>query len=184
MAAVLAPLSARERWLLALAGLTALAVVDVKAFQWAGAQRDRYQVAQADLALARQRRAAQDRDQLDAFDRAQLAALSGWSEHGRNLWLVRVRIEQRIVAAAQAAGLANIQVRLAEAPEGDAATPLLRAEVTGPYVSGPVVAFLKRLASDPKTFALDEMEVNTADAPEFKLALLFPIQIDAQGQAR
>ena len=176
-------LSPRERWLLAAALLGLLGGGAYQAMQWADAERARYELAEADLVLASQNRAAQARSVPDAFDRAQLKALAEWSEHGASLWLVRLKVEQRLVEAAADAGLKDARVKLAEATEGDAAAPLLRGEVNGSYRGSSVARLLKRLSEDRAAFVVDRLEVDQANAPEFKLELLFPIQIDAP-QAR
>ncbi|HEY5411075.1 MAG TPA: hypothetical protein VIJ94_10160 [Caulobacteraceae bacterium] len=172
-------LTPRERWLSAMAILALLGFGAFEAFGWADGQRERYELAQADLALAHQARADRLRDTPDAFDVAQLHALSTWSQHGRNLWLVRLKVEQQIVEAASGAGLADAKVKLAEAPEGDSAAPLLRAEVTGSYRGGGLVGLLKRLSDNQTTYILDRLEVSRADAPQFKIELLFPVQVAA-----
>ena len=100
LAAAYARLSARERWMLVGLGLVLLIVAAVAAYRWSGSERDRLAAARADLMVAKQNRLAVERGGLDAFDNAQLQALSNWSEHGRSIWLARVKVEQRIVAAA------------------------------------------------------------------------------------
>ncbi len=177
MAAAYGRLSSRERWMLVGLGIAALAVAAVASNRWAGGERDRYAAAQADLMVARQNRAAIQRG-LDAFDYAQLHALSSWSEHGRSIWLVRVRIEQRIVSAAMAAGLTAPDVQVAEAVEGDSAVPLLRADVNTPDQGAAVASLLRRLSDDQEAFVLDRVQLTTGDAPGVKLSLLFPVQLD------
>ncbi len=174
-----AGLSPRERWMSAFAVLALLGGGAYETLQWADAERTRYALAQADLVLAEQSRATQAHDRLGATDRAELEALSSWSEHGATLWMVRLKVEQRLVQAAAMAGLKDTQIKLAEALEGDAASPLLRAEVTGPFHGDRgVVLLLKRLSDGDTAFALDRLEVDTS-AAEFKLALSFPVHVDA-----
>ena len=178
LARVRARVTPREARLAAILGLIVLVAATVWAFDWAGTQRARYAAAQDDLILARQNRLALERSGLNAFDQAQLRALSAWSEHGRSIWLVRVRVEQRLMAAATAAGLTDPEVQIAEAPEGDTATPVLRAEIAGPYRSAAVLGLLQRLSQDPQTFLVDRLEVSGEGAPAYKLSLLFPVAID------
>lgn len=176
-------LTPRERWLSAIALLILLGLGALEAFQWAGAQRDRFELAAADLALVRQQRRELTQDAPDAFDVAQLNALSSWSQHGRNDWLARLKIEQRLVLAATDAGIKDATVAVAEAPEGEPAAPLLRAEVSGSYHGATLVGLLQRISSDRESYVLDRIQVERGDAPEFKLSLLFPVQLDANGPA-
>ena len=183
LAAAYARLSARERWMLVGLGLVLLIVAAVGAYRWSGTERDRLAAAQADLMVARQNRLAVERGGLDAFDDAQLRALSAWSEHGRSIWLARVKVEQRIVASAAAGGLAAPQIQVAEGLEGDSAVPMLRADVSAPDQGLAVVGLLRHLSEDPRTFALDRIQRTGGDTPEVKLSLLFPVELDAGAPA-
>jgi hypothetical protein len=173
----LARLTPREGWLLAVLGLVALAGVAFLAQQWSSAQRDRVATAQADLLLANQARAAAGRGGLDGFDLAQLRSLSNWSTHGPNVWLARIRIEQRLVAAAADARLPAPEINIAEAVEGGP-VPLLKAEISGPYVGAPVLRFVQMLAADPAAFVVDKFDASDADTAQYKLTLLFPVMFD------
>jgi hypothetical protein len=174
--AALARLSPRERWLSALAIVVLLAFAASEALRWSGDQRDRVRLAQAEAALSQSRPAAAA-GALDSFDQAQWDAVDRWSEHGRNVWLVRLHIEQRLRAAAEAAGMADARINLAEATEGEGDLKLLRAEVTGPYVGRPVTELLRRLSLDGRTYVLDGLQVSQGSAPSFKISLLFPVRI-------
>ncbi len=178
LARVRARVTPREARLAAVLGLIVLVAAAAGAFDWAASQRARDAAAQADLILARQNRAALERSGLNAFDYAQLRALSQWSERGRSIWLVRVKVERRITAAAAAAGMKDPEVRIAEATESDTPTPMLRAEIAGPYQGAAVLGLLGRLSQDPTTFLVDRLEVSGDAAPAFKLSLLFPVEID------
>ncbi len=149
-----------------------------EATKWADSARARLELAQTDLALAQQTRRARMHGAPDAFDRAQLKALSDWSEHGTSLWLARIRVEERLVDAAAGAGLKDARISIADATEGDRSAPVLRAEVSGAYAGGGLTALLGRLSQDPKTFAFDRLRIDEADTAQFKLELLFPVQID------
>jgi hypothetical protein len=175
----LARLSPREGWLLAILALVALAGAAFVAQQWSGAQRDRYAAAQADLMLARQARVAASRGGLDDFDLAQLRSLSSWSVHAPDIWLARIRIEQRLVVAAADARLPSPEIKLAEALETGGPVPLLKAEISGPYVGAPVLRFLNTLALDQPAFVVDKFDASDADTAQYKLTLLFPVAFDS-----
>lgn len=173
------PLSAREAWLAACLGLLAIGAAATYAQSWSAAARDRYVNAQADLALSRSNRAiAQQKGAGGASDAAQLAVIDGWSTHARSFWLARLQIEQRLEAAAAAAHLPAPEIRLAQALEDGSDTPLLKAEVSGPYVAGPWMAFMRALAADGPAFVVDKLDVSDADAAQFALVLLFPVTLD------
>ena len=173
----LARLTPREAWLLAALALVFLAGAVFLAQQWSGTQRDRYATAQADLLLARQARVAASRGGLDDFDLAQLRSLSGWEVHGPNVWLARIRIEQQLVAAATAAHLPSPEIKLAEAAD-TGPVPTLKAEISGPYVGAPVLAFLHILAAGQAAFVVDKFDASDAATAEYRLTLLCPIAID------
>jgi hypothetical protein len=175
--------SPRERWLMAGLGLAALVTAAVFALQWSQGQRDRLAAAQADLMLARQSRALAARASLDDFDLAQLRAQSSWSTHGETIWLVRLKIEQRLNAAAVSAGLPAPTISIGEGLEEGAGTPLLRAEITGPYVSAAWVRFLDQLASGAPAFVVGKLDVSSAETAQYRLVLLFPVVIDRPGPA-
>lgn len=159
-------------------GLLAVGGAAVYAQQWSVAQRDRYVNAEADLALARGAGALALQRGAGGADGSQLAAIEGWSTHARSFWLARLQIEQRLGGAAAAAHLPSPQIRIAQALEDGADAPLLKAEVTGPYVRGPWLAFMRALAADGPAFVVDKLDVSDAEAAQFSLVLLFPVSLD------
>ncbi len=176
-------LSAREAWLAACLGLLAVGAAAVYAQQWSASARDRFVNAQADLALARSSRAIALQklaagQGAGAAGAAQLAAIDGWSTHARSFWLARLQIEQRLETAAAAAHLPAPEVRVAQALEDGSDTPLLKAEVSGPYEPGPWLAFMRALAADGPSFVVDKLDVSDAEASQFALVLLFPVTLD------
>jgi hypothetical protein len=113
-----------------------------------------------------------------APDAARLAAIDGWSTHARSFWLARLEIEQRLNAAAIAAHLPSPEIRIAQALEDGSDEPLLKAEVSGPYVRGPWLAFMRALAAEGPAFVVDKLDVSDADSAQFALVLLFPVTLD------
>jgi hypothetical protein len=173
------PLSAREAWLAACLGLLAVGAAAVYAQSWSAGERDRFVNAQADLALAKSNSLiARQKGVGGASDAAQLAAIDGWSTHARSFWLARLQIEQRLEAAAAAAHLPAPEIRIAQALEDGSDTPLLRAEVSGPYEAGPWLGFMRALAADGPSFVVDKLDVSDANAAQFALVLLFPVTLD------
>ena len=172
-------LTARERLLATLMALLALAVAAFSALGWSQEQRDRYAAAQADLILARQVRQAA-RGGLDTVQRAQLATVTDWTTRDRNIWLARIQLEQAIANAAAQAGAPDPEIRVAEGLEGDPTLPLVRVEVTGPYVAGSFAAFLRNLAADRHTLVVDRLEIGDASTAQYRLSLLFPVEIVAE----
>ena len=176
---VLRPLSAREAWLAVCLGLLAVGAAAVYAQGWSAAQRDRVASAEADLTLARSNHAiALQKGAAQAPSAAQLAAIDRWSTHAKSFWMARLAIEQRLEAAAAAAHLPAPEIRIAQALEDGSDTPLLKAEVTGPYVAGPWLAFIRALGADGPSFVVDKLDVSDANAAQFALVLLFPVTLD------
>ncbi len=175
----LAQLSVREAWLLA--GLAMLLLVSgaYYAMQWSAGERDRYVAAQADLALAQQTRAAATQQGGAAStDQAQLATAESWSTHARDLWLARLAIEQRLSAAAVAARLPTPQIKVAEGLESDSDIPLLKAEVSGPYLPTPWLGFMRGLAAEGPAVVVDKIDVSDAAMSQFTVTLLVPVKLD------
>ena len=175
---VLSRLSAREAWLLAALGLLALATAAFYTMQWSAGERDRYVAAQADLALAQQTHAAAAHRGAASADLAELGAAQAWTTHARDLWLARLAIEQRLSAAALAAHLPSPEIKVAEALESNSDIPLLKAEVSGPYLPGPWLAFMRGIAADGPAFVVDRLDVSDAATAQFSLTLLVPVQLD------
>jgi hypothetical protein len=175
----LAQLSAREAWLLAGLAMLLLAAGAYYAMQWSAGERDRYVAAQADLALAQQTRAAATQQGGAAStDQAQLATAESWSTHARDLWLARLAIEQRLSAAAVAARLPTPQIKVAEVLESDSDIPLLKAEVSGPYLPTPWLGFMRGLAAEGPAVVVDKIDVSDAAMSQFTVTLLVPVKLD------
>jgi hypothetical protein len=174
---VLRRLSTREAWLAACLGLLAVGGGAYYAQDWAQGERDRFATDQADLAAARASRVAASR-QSARPDLAQLGQIDAWSTHGRTFWLARLEIEQRLEAAAAAAHLPSPEIRLAQAPEAGGDLTMVKAEVIGPYLQGPWLAFMRALAASGPAFVVDKLDVSDADTSQFSLSLLFPVKLD------
>jgi hypothetical protein len=169
-------LSARERLLAALMALLALAVLAFTALGWSQDQRDRYAAAQADLLLARQVRQA-SRGGLDGVQRAQLATVADWTTRDRNIWLARIKLEQTVATAAAQAGAPAPDIQIGEGLEGDPALPLVRVEVSGPYVAASFAALLRALADSRPAMVVERLEIGDTDAASYRLSLLFPVEV-------
>ncbi|HEX3918735.1 MAG TPA: hypothetical protein VHW60_15465 [Caulobacteraceae bacterium] len=178
LARALGRLTPREAWLLAGMCLVALVVAAFYALEWSSSERDRYAAAQADLTLARQDRAIATQRGAEGVSNADASAAGAWSLHARNLWLARLKIEQALSAAATSARLPSPQIKIAQALEDNSAAPLLKAEVSGPYVAGPWVAFMRALAGSGLVFVIDKLDVSDADTSQYSLTLLLPVALD------
>ncbi|HEY2708127.1 MAG TPA: hypothetical protein VGI95_08735 [Caulobacteraceae bacterium] len=174
----LARLSPREAWLLTAMILVAIGVAAFYAFQWSSSARDRFVAAQVDVALARQSAAAVRRHGADDGSQAQLQLAQGWSTHARTLWLARLAIEQRLSAAALAAHLPSPQIKVAEGLETGTSIPELKAEVSGPYLPGPWLDFMRGIAGSGPAFVVDKLDVSDAGAAQYDLTLLVPVSLD------
>lgn len=172
-------LTTREAWLAAGLGLLAVGACAYNAQGWAEGARDRFAAAQADLAAARASHAVALREGVAQHpELAQLTQIDAWSTHGRTFWLARLAIEERLEAAAAAARLPSPEIRLAQAPEAGGDVMLLKAEVIGPYVQGPWLAFMRALAASGPAFVVDKLDVSDADTAQYSVSLLFPVKLD------
>lgn len=172
-------LTARERLLAMLAALLALAVTAVSALGWSQDQREGYAAAQADLMLTRQVRHTA-RGGLDRVQRAQLASVSDWSTRDRDIWLARIRLEQAIAEAAARAGAPDPEIQVSEDLEGEPALPLVRVEVSGPYVAASFAALLRDLADDSHAMVVQRLEIGDTEAARYRLSLLFPVDVGVE----
>jgi len=178
IARALAQLSAREAWLLAGLSMLALVTGAFYAMQWSASERDRYVAAQADLALAQQTHASAAHRDTGSADLAQLAAAEAWSTHARDLWLARLAIEQRLSTAAVASRLPSPEIKVAESLESGVDAPLLKAEVSGPYLPGAWLAFMRGVAAQGPAFVIDKVDVSDAATAQFSVSLLIPVVLD------
>ena len=169
-------LTPREQLLARLLVLLALVAVAYLAWGWSNDQRSRYGAAQAELLLTRQTRLTA-RQETSGSARAELAALSAWTIRGDNIWMVRLRLEQTLDGLTAAAGLPEPQIHIAEAVEGDAALPLIKAEITGPYVGQTFAAFLRNLAASDTVAIIDRLDISDVDTARYRLVLLFPVDV-------
>ena len=81
-------------------------------------------------------------------------------------------------AAAIAAHLPSPEIKVAEGLETGSDAPLLKAEVTGPYLPGPWLAFMRGLAGAGPAFVVDKLDVSDANTAQFDLTLLVPVTLD------
>ena len=181
LAAWLSRMSARERWLVAVLGLVLLLAGATTATEWAQGQRDREVLALADLQTRRQAATRTPGAAGDAGVRAQLAAARAWSLAAPDIWIARVRVEEQLVAAAQAAGMTQAQVEVFAGTEADGAAPLVRAEIAGPYVRPQLVRLLEMVYAAPHAVIVERLQVKAAADPSFKLSLLYPVAADSPG---
>jgi hypothetical protein len=178
IARALGRLTSREAWLLAGFGLTALTTAAFYTLRWSSGERDRVAAAQADLALARQSRAIATQRGGARDNVAGLASAAAWSLHARNLWLARLKIEEALSAAATAARLPSPQLKVAEALEDGSAAPVLKAEVSGPYVSRAWIDFMRALAASGLVFVVEKLDVSDVQASQYSVTLLVPVMLD------
>jgi hypothetical protein len=178
LSAALRRMSARERWLVGLLGLVMVTAAAVTAAQWSGDQREREVLALAELQARRQAAARATAGGPGPGVRAQLAAADAWSLHAPDIWIARVRVEEHLAAAAQAAGVQNAQVEVFAGREADA-QPVVRAEVSGPYQRPQLVGLLQRVYAGPSAVVVERIQVKAVEDPSFKLSLLYPVAADA-----
>jgi len=169
-------LAPRERWLLALLTLVGLVAVTVMAADWRDRRAEVHALATADLAARRDIAAAGRRGATSA-DADQLRIAAARSIRGTDIWMARVDLEQHLSAAVTAAGVATPRIVVAEEAEDGPDAQVLRAEITAPYDGGALVRLLEALSADPRAYFVDSLSVDKGEAPEFRLALSFPVQV-------
>jgi len=174
-------LAARERGLLGLLGLVALSLTVVMAADWSGRQRETNALARAELD-ARQEAALRGARRPDMAEAARLRAISEQAFTGEDIWMARVAVEQHLATLAAEAGVTEPRIRIAEDAEGDAAAPVLKAEISAPYDGAAIVRLLQRLASDRRAGFVDAVSADRGESAEFRIALPFPVRIVRRGE--
>lgn len=171
-------LAPRERWLLALLALVGLTAVTVMAADWRDRRRETYALAAADLAARRDIAAAARRGAAPgSADQLRIAAER--SIRGSDIWMARVDLEQHLSAAVTAAGVATPRIEVAEETDAAPGAQVLKAQITAPYDGGALIRLLETLSADPRAYFIDSLSVDKGEAPEFRLALSFPVQLAA-----
>ena len=181
VSAALSRMSPRERWLAGLLGLVAILAAAVTATEWAADQREREVLALADLQARRQAAARITAGGPGPGLRAQLAAAQAWSLNAPDLWIARVRVEEQLAAAALAAGVKDAQVEVFAGAEADGAQPLVRAEISGPYLRPQLAALLQGIYASPAAVVVERIQVKAVEEPSFKVSLLYPVAADTPG---
>lgn len=172
-------LARRERWLLGLLGVVALAVAMLSVADWSGRQREANAMAQADLA-ARRETLRLASSQISGPDASLLRTLGERSIKATDIWMARVAVEQYLATATSESGIVLPRIRLSETVEGSPDAPVLKAEITAPYDGAAVARLLERLASDPQAHFVDSLAADKGESAEFHLTLSFPVVLTAR----
>ncbi|WP_426041898.1 hypothetical protein [Brevundimonas sp. TWP2-3-4b1] len=152
----LARTTVRERVLLGGLALSALVLAPVTALNVRANEEERFVEAQTAVDTARLDAATARRIQLAALDEAARRDLDAWGFRGTNLAVVRVRIEERIAAAAAEAGLTNVTVAAGDALEADGPTQWLRFDLEADLKWSPTFALLDMISAWPEGFRVLE----------------------------
>lgn len=174
-------LAARERGLLGLLGLVALSLVVVTAADWSGRQREANALARADLD-ARREAALRAARRPDMAEIVRLRTVDEQAFTGEDIWMARVAVEQHLATMTAEAGLAEARIRIAEDAGGDAAAPVLKAEISAPYDAAAAARLLQHLASDRRAGVVDAVSADRGESAEFRIALSFPVRIVRRGE--
>ena len=155
-------LSSRERVLVLILGLGALAFGAFSAADWAARARTELGEAQTALsaAEARQRRARPVADAVEASPRDQLAQLERWRFEGANVDIVAAEVEQRLLDAAEGAALPRARVRVE--PAADAAETgmvWLTAQIEADLLWDPTFSFLELVSAWPEAHRVTALAI-------------------------
>ena len=181
----------RERFLVLTLGAMLLFAIAFIPFGWANDQRERLALAEADRDEARAAARRASPESLGALQTARLEDLEGLSLQAESVSVARILIEQRLNAAAEAAGVELTSVTVgSELEEG--ATPLLRAELGAAYAPQTFWPFLDGLSRSAEAVFLESIDVTANETAAVRVpvegvrpigqaraTLLFPVRIGA-----
>jgi hypothetical protein len=157
----------RERLLLLGLALGALIYAPIAVIEWRTAQEERYTQAMTERSAARLAAAAARRVAAETPDSAALTDLQDWGFEASNVAVAQVRIEQQLVAAAAAAGLANVQITTDEEVTATGPVQWLGAEVEADLRWGPAFAFLDELTGWPEGFRVTRFQYDIRVLPGY-----------------
>ncbi len=186
----LARTTPRERLLLGALVVGALAYAPLAAIDWRARQEDRYTIAQADQSTARLALAASRRMSAQAPDAARIQDMQSWGFDAGNVAVAQVQIEQRLVAAATDAQLANVRITTDPEIENIGPTQWLGGEVQADLRWTPTFDFLESLAEWPEGFRVTQFryeitspadampsEPGNVPAGRIQIGLAFPVKV-------
>ena len=186
----------RERVLLGGLVLGAAVYAPVAALEWRTTQADAYIDALSEQSTARLTANAARRIADGAADRLALEDMNGWGFEASNAAVAQVLIEQRLLEAAMATGLANPQITTNAKIEAVGPTQWLEAEVQADLRWGPAFAFLDKVGEWPEGFRVTAFRyeitpfngvVQPGEAPplngRLRIGLAFPVRIASAGAA-
>lgn len=180
----------RERLLLGALVLGGLIYAPIAAMEWRAEQADRYITAQADQSTARLALSASQNIAAQAPDISAIEDMQGWGFEAGNTAIAQVQIEQRLVAAAADANLAEVRITTDAEVEAIGPTQWLGSEVQADLRWTPAFDFLESLAGWQEGFRVTQFryEITTpanfvAPDPSFvpdgriQIGLSFPVKI-------
>lgn len=160
----------RERLLLGGLILGAFLYAPIAALEWRDAQRDRYVEAMTERSAARLSQAASRRITATAPAEAALEDMKTWGFDASNLAIAQLLMEQKLVEAADKAGLANVKIT----PDAEITTigpnQWLGAEIQADLRWTPVFAFLDALTVWPEGFTVRQFRYDIVSQPNFAAA--------------
>lgn len=160
----------RERLLLGGLALAVFLYTPIAALEWRDAQRDRYVEAMTEQSAARLSQAASRRITASAPAEAALEDMKTWGFDASNLAIAQLLLEQKLVEAADKAGLANVKI----SPDAEITTigpnQWLGAEVQADLRWTPVFSFLDALTVWPEGFTVRQFRYDITAQPNFVAA--------------
>ncbi len=142
----------RERLMLGGLALAVFLYAPIAVLEWRSAQTDAYVTALTERSAARLALASARRVAADPAQSAVLDDMNSWGFEASNIAVARVRIEQRLLEEAAAAGLANPRVTVAEEIETIGPIQWLDAEVQADLTWAGTFGFLDGLTAWPEGF--------------------------------
>lgn len=155
----------RERLLLGGLVLGALVYAPLVVSDWRADQEDRYVEALSERSAARLAQAASRRISANAPDQAAIQDMKGWGFEATNVAVAQVRVEQRLVQSATAAGMTNIRITTDPELEVVGPTQWLGAEIEADLLWAPTFGFLDGLTGWPEGFRITQFRYDMTTMP-------------------
>jgi hypothetical protein len=176
VAETMARMTANEKRLLGGLLLVLLAAAPIKAASWRQDAAARHETVQAELGRVRQA-AGRANGGIGTELTQQRAEVRNWSWQAESAEVGKVLVQDRISGMAEAAGLSDVDVKLADKTEAVGDVQLVPMTLTANFSWAGLSGFVTAMDAAGKGFILDTVEMPDNDKPRLKVELRAPLYV-------
>ena len=173
--AQVARLSPNERLLLTLLGLVALVGALYLAFIFQQGARHDHQIAQDELAEARQQVGRTAGPTLTADMARSRQEVRAWSWQGSTIAVAQVRAQNDIAEIAANSGLANAEVKTNDRLEVAGEVTFAAMDISAPFSWPALAGFMQGLTNTGKGFVVEQVQLTADRDPKVRISLKAPL---------